>query len=78
MERNHLSKAIAYAAGLTHKLYEATSNAKWYFMMFRVVELFHRVKENVSDEATQLVILECFQVMLEKVHDFRFVGTRSG
>ena len=57
---------IAYAVGLTHEIYAETSMAKWFFMLFRVVELFDRIKERVSDEATQAVVLVCFQIIAKE------------
>lgn len=62
MDQHRLSKAIAYAAGLTHELYSKCSMSKWYYMLFRVVELLYRVSPFVRDEADQMVVLTCFQV----------------
>jgi hypothetical protein len=61
-----LSSGIAYAVGLTHEIYAHRSTAKWYFMMFRVVELFNRVKEQMLDETTQVVVLVCFQIIAKE------------
>jgi hypothetical protein len=63
-----LSSGIAYIAGLTHEIYAEQSVAKWYFMMYRVVELFNRVKGSMPDEPTQVVVLACFQI-IAKAYD---------
>jgi hypothetical protein len=64
-----LSSGIAYAVGLTHEIYAETSTAKWFFMLFRVAELFNRIKERVSDEATQAVVLVCFQIIAKEYQE---------
>ena len=60
-----LSRGIAYAAGLTHEIYASVSIAKWQFMMFRVAELLDRVKDRMLDDALQLVVVSCFQIIAE-------------
>jgi hypothetical protein len=58
----NLSRGIAFAAVLAHELYGETSTAMWYFMTFRVVELYNRVKAIFTEESTQTVVLICFQI----------------
>ena len=63
MEETHkLDPRIAYATSLTHWQYASLSTAKWYFMLFRIVELLERVKKATEKYPDQLVVLSCFQV----------------